>query len=246
MRREFRERFPRHRFQRKPLVSDPGMHHCTCVTHVPWCMSGSLARGGWENVPGIPGTWQMIKNTHILGRELGPSRVSPNQRSRWKLAFSPLNMFNLRLCNAATIRFSLLKFGHMHLCGKGYKYCSPHCCKCNRFGCIVAIRCGNACHGPHSDSVYSGSEHHQFNSPRLVRREVGFPNPRRALIGSNQLWRVMTHHTTENIIAYLRIIIQKHIQYVITRSLCYRDCAAIAHCLAEYRCYIDKVILRNK
>ena len=22
------------------------------------------------------------------------------------------------------------------------------------------IRCGNACHGPHSDSVYSGSEHH--------------------------------------------------------------------------------------
>ena len=29
-------------FQRKPLVSDPGMHHGTCVTHVPWCMSGSL------------------------------------------------------------------------------------------------------------------------------------------------------------------------------------------------------------
>ena len=26
--------------QRKPLVSDPGMHHGTCVTHVPWCMSG--------------------------------------------------------------------------------------------------------------------------------------------------------------------------------------------------------------
>ena len=26
----------------------------------------------------------------ILGRELGPSGVSPNQRSRWKHAFSPL------------------------------------------------------------------------------------------------------------------------------------------------------------
>ena len=24
------------------LVSDPGMHHGTCITHVPWCMSGSL------------------------------------------------------------------------------------------------------------------------------------------------------------------------------------------------------------
>ena len=23
-------------------VSDPDMHHGTCVTHVPWCMSGSL------------------------------------------------------------------------------------------------------------------------------------------------------------------------------------------------------------
>ena len=37
-----------------PLVSDPGMHRDTCVTHVPWCMSGSLTRGGGEIVPGIP------------------------------------------------------------------------------------------------------------------------------------------------------------------------------------------------
>ena len=47
--------FPHRRFRRKPLVSDPGMHHDTCVTHVPWCMSGSLTCGGGENVPGIPG-----------------------------------------------------------------------------------------------------------------------------------------------------------------------------------------------
>ena len=46
---------PHRRLQRKPLVSDPGMHHGTCVTHVPWCMSGSRTRGGGENVPGIPG-----------------------------------------------------------------------------------------------------------------------------------------------------------------------------------------------
>ena len=71
-----------------------------------------------------------------------------------------------------------------------YKYVSPHCCKCNSFGCTAAIRCGYACHGPHSDRLYSGSEHSQLNSPRLVNREAGFPNPRRALIGSNQLWRV--------------------------------------------------------
>ena len=34
MRQECQERFPRHRLQRKPLVSDPVMHHGTCVTHV--------------------------------------------------------------------------------------------------------------------------------------------------------------------------------------------------------------------
>ena len=47
--------FPRRRIQRKTLVSDPVMHHGTCVTHVPWCMSGSLTRCGGENVPGILG-----------------------------------------------------------------------------------------------------------------------------------------------------------------------------------------------
>ena len=82
----------------------------------------------------------------------------------------------------------------------GYKQFSPHACKCNSFGCTAAIKCDNACRGPHSDSLYSGSEHSQFNSPRLVKREAGFPNPRRALIGSTQLWRAndSPYHTTEN------------------------------------------------
>ena len=52
MRWECREYFPRHRRQRKPVVSDPGMHYGTCVTHVPLCMSGSLAHSDGENVPG--------------------------------------------------------------------------------------------------------------------------------------------------------------------------------------------------
>ena len=47
--------FSRRRIQRKTQVSDPGMHHGTCVMHVPWCMSGLLTRGGGENVPCIPG-----------------------------------------------------------------------------------------------------------------------------------------------------------------------------------------------
>ena len=39
---------------RKKLVIDPGIHHDTCVSHVPWCMSESLTLGDGENVPGIP------------------------------------------------------------------------------------------------------------------------------------------------------------------------------------------------
>ena len=68
--------FPRRRFQRKPLVSDPGMHHGTCVTHVPWCMSGSLTCGDGENVPGIPRAcapailriWQEAHGATISGK----------------------------------------------------------------------------------------------------------------------------------------------------------------------------------
>ena len=56
---------PAHRLQRKPLVSDPGMHHGMCVTHVPWCMSGSLTRGGGGNVPGIPGACATRNFTYL-------------------------------------------------------------------------------------------------------------------------------------------------------------------------------------
>ena len=66
MRRECREGFPHHRLQRKPLVSDPVMHHGTCVTHVPWCMSGSQTRGDGENVPGIPGACATRNFTHLV------------------------------------------------------------------------------------------------------------------------------------------------------------------------------------
>ena len=32
-------------FSPSPQVSDPDMHHGTCVTHVPWCMPGSVTSG---------------------------------------------------------------------------------------------------------------------------------------------------------------------------------------------------------
>ena len=57
--------FSRHQLQMKLLVSDPDMHHGTCVTHVQWCMSGSLTHGGGENVPGIPGACATHNFTYL-------------------------------------------------------------------------------------------------------------------------------------------------------------------------------------
>ena len=48
--------FSCHRLQRKQLVGDSGMCVGTCMTNVPWCMSGLLTRCGGENVPGACAT----------------------------------------------------------------------------------------------------------------------------------------------------------------------------------------------
>ena len=72
MRRECRQRFPRHRLQRKRLVSDPCMHPGMCVTHVSWCTSGSLSRGSAGNAPGIPGACATPNVTYMVR---GPLQV---------------------------------------------------------------------------------------------------------------------------------------------------------------------------
>ena len=41
-----------------PRVSNPDMHHGTCVAHVPWCMSGSLISGFLWN------RWQGKRSRH--------------------------------------------------------------------------------------------------------------------------------------------------------------------------------------
>ena len=47
MRQECRERFPRHRLPSNPLISDPDMHHGTCVTHVA-VMHVGIANPRWR------------------------------------------------------------------------------------------------------------------------------------------------------------------------------------------------------
>ena len=96
MRREYRERFPRHRLQRKPLVSNPGTHHGTCVMHVPWCMSGSLTRGGGENVPGIPGACATRNFTYLARGPCvsGVSAQNPASVSRFSRVLKRCNVIS--------------------------------------------------------------------------------------------------------------------------------------------------------
>ena len=58
--------FPRNPLQRKPLISDPGMHHGTSVTHLQSYMPGSLTRGGEDNVLGIPGVCATRSFTYLV------------------------------------------------------------------------------------------------------------------------------------------------------------------------------------
>ena len=76
--------YPRGRLQRKPLVSNPDVHHGTCMIHVPWCMSGSLTRGGRENVPGIhsayaPASLPIWQEAHELCRWKARNSFSTNE-----------------------------------------------------------------------------------------------------------------------------------------------------------------------
>ena len=58
-------------FSQPPWVSDPDMHHGTCVTHVPWCMPGSVITGffwsQWRvNIPIIPGACATHSFTYLV------------------------------------------------------------------------------------------------------------------------------------------------------------------------------------
>ena len=106
-------------------------------------------------------------------------------------------MFNLRLCDAATIRYSQFKFDICIFVAWTISIFSSHCCKCNNVWLYRRNKlCGNACHGPHNDSFYSGSEHSQFNSPRLSSVKRASPTHGGRWLSQTNYDALMSHHTT--------------------------------------------------
>ena len=155
MRRECRERFSRHRRQRKPLVNDLGMHHGTCVTHVPWRMSGSRAG---EKLPAFPAhvqpvllrTWKKAHEWHFCEcHHMSISRTSHCRKHIFmtriyhytvlKWADFPLASHSAYLISEQSIikitfGQDMFVINHLnHLSWKNYSYDTPH------FGTIMDI-----------------------------------------------------------------------------------------------------------
>ena len=139
MRRGCREFFPRHGLQRKPLVNDPGMHHGTCVTHVPWCMSGSLTRGCEENVPGIPGACATRNFTYLARgplvrktacRLFGAKLLSYPMRFLWDLLVQIQSSFEANCHN----------FEARRLIGKGHLQNRVHAVPASVFWLLVRVQ----------------------------------------------------------------------------------------------------------
>ena len=109
--------FPRHRLQWKPLVSDPVMHPGTCVTYVPWCMTGLQIRGGGENVPGIPGVCvthhfaYLVRGPLLKKLYCGPTLLFSGCCN---IEYTPENFVN---SNIVYFRFTLLRF-QVSICSK--------------------------------------------------------------------------------------------------------------------------------
>ena len=94
-------------FSSPQRVSDADMHHGNCMTHVPWCMSGSLTSISFEisdgeNVPGILGACA-TRNCRYLAR--GPCRlISENVGNKQAgLCYVATVVGNLRMLLATTI-----------------------------------------------------------------------------------------------------------------------------------------------
>ena len=73
-----------------PQVSDPDMHHGTCVTHVPWCMPGSLTSGFLWN-------WRRGKTFPAFPAHAQPAMLRIWQEAHCFRLFCCVSIFELNM-----------------------------------------------------------------------------------------------------------------------------------------------------
>ena len=91
-----------------PRVSDPDMHHGTCMTHVPYCMPGSLTSGFlWSR-------WQVKRSRHSRRMHNPQFYVSGERSIDWmeqQRAIMGMPGFCLRSCGIWLCPTSNMSFG---------------------------------------------------------------------------------------------------------------------------------------
>ena len=72
-------------FSPPPRVSDPDMHHGTCVTQVPWCMAGSLISGflwsWWQGKRSRHSRRMRNRQFYVSSKRPMGSPIGPQKRS---------------------------------------------------------------------------------------------------------------------------------------------------------------------
>ena len=80
-------------FSPPPRVGDPDMHHGTCVTHVPWCMPGSItssflwSRWRGKRYTGSPSACATRNFTYLVRGPLCPFRFPPELRQDYVVSW---------------------------------------------------------------------------------------------------------------------------------------------------------------
>ena len=108
-------------FSLPPWVNDPDMHHDTCVTHVPWCMPGSLTRGfflsRWRGKRSRPSRRMRNPQSYVSGKRpmvRNADFSAMNQMKRPQRTIYIL-IFVFHIPNCSTVYIGKTQIGDLHL-----------------------------------------------------------------------------------------------------------------------------------
>ena len=89
-------------FSPPPRFSDPHMHHGTCVTHIPWCMPGSLTSGflwsRWREKFSRHSRRMRNAQFYVSGKEIHAITISHGSHSSSKAMINDNELLSLRWC----------------------------------------------------------------------------------------------------------------------------------------------------
>ena len=163
------------------------MHHGTCVTHVPWCMSGSLTRGGGETFPAFtvhaqPAILQIWQEAR--GQCLGLCHLTPTRCHPWSTIRSDNRNYqkwemqtrNTKERQVAMVDKNLISWLYRHDIGQNLRFSHKCLGKQNiKKWDTDNFRVGEYDPGPRNNSLDSNMRLYSF-SPRIYKQWSNLPD----------------------------------------------------------------------